>query len=108
MITNSISRIVLITFPVISGMDGCVIVVSAVVVSVVVTISRTELVTIPGVVLIPGFILSTDVIGYRNVTFPGTYNGFDGSLIVVSAVVVSVIFTIWRIELVMIQGVVFK
>ena len=107
MITSSISRIVLITFPVISGMDGCVIVVSAFVVSVVVTISRTELVTIPGVVLLPGFILSTDVIGYRNVTFPGT-NGFDGSLIVVSAVVVSVIFTIWRIELVMIQGVVFK
>ena len=77
MITSSISRIVLITFPVISGMDGCVIVVSAVVVSVVVTISRIELATIPGVVKIPGVITSTDVIGCGSVTFPGT-NGMDG------------------------------
>ena len=86
-------------------MDGYLIVVSAVLVSVVVTISKIELFTIPIVMKIPGVITSTDYIGCRNVTFPGT-NGMDGCLIVVSAVVISVVVTIWRIELVTIPRIV--
>ena len=43
-----------VTFPGTNGMDGYLIVVSAVVISVFVTISRIELVTIPGIVLILG------------------------------------------------------
>ena len=92
--------------PGVNGMDGCVILVSEVVISVVAKISRIELVTIPGFVKIPGAITSPHVIGCGNVTFPGT-NGMDGYLIVVSAVVISVVVTISRIELVTIPGIVF-
>ena len=87
------------------GMDGCVILVSEFVISVVSKISRIELVTIPGFVKIPGAITSPHVISCGNVTFPGT-NGMDGYLIVVSAVVISVFLTISRIELVTIPGIV--
>ena len=69
------------------------------------SISRILLVTIQGVVKIPGFMASTDNIGCRNVTFHDI-NGMDGCVYIVSAVVLSVVVSISRVELVTIPGVV--